>query len=205
MSQNEQQIVKDLLAQFYDKRANNAPPLGINLLEISKAQNGGYPLTLYHSIHKPVIVDNLQQEQAIAQRGYVRNYIRHNYPRTLYRRNMATVKQRIGESKDYEDIPKFPDFVETAVANDADHEKGLKGARVPALCSAWCVDCAHLPEMEDGPAEDKDAVIARLRGQLEGLQSGGEQLPVPRGAMSAAEKRKATIAAKQAAAERDED
>lgn len=204
MAQSEQQIVKDLLAQFYDKRANNAPPLGINLIEIARAQNNGYPRFLYHQTHPPVNVDNELQENALAQRGYVRNYIRHAFPRTLYRRNLATVRQRIGESKDYEDIPKFPDFVETAVANNADHEKSLKGARVPALCSAWCDDCAHLPDLEDGPTEDKDATIARLRGQLEGLQSGGSTLPVPSGAMSAVEKRKATIAAKQAAAARDE-
>jgi hypothetical protein len=185
----ERQIVKDLLAQFFDARANNATPLGVDMLEQMRGKNGGYPRFLYHSVHEPVQVTNKEQETALSQRGYVRDYRRHNYPRTLYRRNLNTVKTRILDSKEFEDVPKFPDFVETIVARTKEHEEEIANQRTPDKCSAWVDDMSLLPEIDSGPGESKDATIARLRGQLEALQSSGEALPMPEGALSHEERK----------------
>lgn len=185
---SEQAIVRDLLAQFYDSRADNTLPLGIDMIEQMRGKNGGYPRFLYKDKEQPVQVTNKQQEEALSARGYVRNYRHQAYPATLCRRNATTVKSRIGDSKDFEDLPKFPDFIETIVARDAVHEESLKAARVPKECSPWMNDVTALPDIEDGPSESPEETIARLRGQLEALQADGN-IPLPEGALSKQERK----------------
>ena len=191
MTQTHQQDVRAILAQFSDSRADNEMPLGINIIEQMRGKNGGFPRFMYHRTEAPQQVTNRSQQEQLAKMGYVVYYVRHDFPCTLYRRNMETLKQRIGESKEFEDVPKFPDFVETISAKSQEHMETLMTNRVPAKCSAWVQNCAELPEVDNGPTEDPQAVIAQLRGQLEAMQaSAGITVPMPVGAMSKEERRK---------------
>ena len=189
MGNNEQQQVRDLLAQFNDARANNEMPLGIDIIEQMRGKNGGYPRFVYKAGQQAVAVNNKQQEDGLAALGYQRTYRHQAYPTTLYRRNHATFRQRILDSKEFEDVPKFPDFVETTIARDEQHEESLMMQRVPKDCSPWCKNMADLPAADEGPGESPEATIARLRGQIEALQAGGDSLPVPDGALSKRERR----------------
>ena len=184
------QEVRDLLAQFNDSRADNALPLGIDMIEQMRGKNNGYPRWMHKAGVEPVMVTNQPQEAALAGIGYSRHYRHQSYPCTLYRRNAATVKVRIGESKEYEDQPKFADFIETTVAKTAEDEERLKAARVPQGCSAWMNDVTALPELDEKPEESPEATIARLRGQIESLTAGSSMaLPLPDGALTKHERR----------------
>ena len=189
MGMNEQQQVRDLLAQFNDARANNEMPLGIDIIEQMRGKNGGYPRFLYKDGQPAVAVNNKQQEDALSALGYGRHYRHQAYPTTLYRRNQATYRQRIADSKEFEELPKFPDFTETIIARDEKHEESLMLARVPKDCTPWVKSPADLPSIDEGPGESPEATIARLRGQLEALTAGGDSLPVPDGALTKHERR----------------
>lgn len=173
---SEQEITRDILNQLNDNRATNELPLGIDQLDLMRGKNGGYPRDMYHGSHPPVRVTNKDQEAAMSARGYVRNYIKHAYPKTIFRRNNLTIKQRIGETKEYEDVPKFTDFVETRVVLSAEHEKASLAERAPRGCSAWMTEYAALPPISDETAGDKEAELQRLRGKVEAL----EGTPEPR-------------------------
>ena len=60
---------------------------------------------------------------------------------------------------------------------------------MPKDCSEWFSNVSEVPEIDHGSEESKEATIARLRGQLEALQAGGDALPVPDGALSKSERR----------------
>jgi len=180
--------IRDLLAQFHDSRADNAMPLGIDMIEQMRGKNGGYPRFMYKDGVNAEMVTNKGQEQALAQLGYRRNYSHQAYPATLYRRNMTMVKQRIGDSKEFEDVPKFPDHLETIIARDEDHELALKTARTPKDCTEWVSNVSEVPEVDYGPTQSPEATIAQLRGQIEALQAKGAALPMPEGAMSKQER-----------------
>jgi hypothetical protein len=167
---SEQEITRDILNQLNDNRATNQLPLGIDQLDLMRGKNGGYPRDMYHATHEPIRVTNRDQEAAMSQRGYVRNYIKHAYPKTIFRRNSQTVKQRIGDTKEFEDVAKFTDFVETRVVLSADHEKASLAERAPRGCSAWMTEYAALPPVSDETAGDKDAELMRLRGKVEALE-----------------------------------
>lgn len=173
---SEQEITRNILAELNDNRATNQLPLGVDQIDLMRGKNGGYPRDMYHAIHAPIRVTNRDQETAMAQRGYTRNYIKHAYPKTIFRRNTQTIKQRIGETKEYEDVPKFTDFVETRVVLSAEHEKASLAERAPRGCSAWTTEYASLPAVSDETAGDKDAELQRLRGKVEAL----EGTPEPR-------------------------
>lgn len=191
----EQEITRDILAQLNDNRATNELPLGIDQLDLMRGKNGGYPRDMYHSSHAPVRVTNKDQEMAMVQRGYVRNYIKHAYPKMIFRRNLTTVKKRIGETKEYEDAPKFDDFVETRVVSSQEQERSALAERAPRGCSQWVSDHADLPPISDETAGDKDATIYRLQGKIEALEGKPEQRE-----MTPTEKRLATMAANKAKA-----
>lgn len=191
----EQEITRSILAELNDNRATNELPLGIDQLDLMRGKNGGYPRDMYHASHAPVRVTNKDQETAMAQRGYVRNYIKHAYPKMIFRRNLITIKQRIGDTKEYEDVPKFEDFTETRTVLSPEHEKASLAERAPRGCSQWVADHADLPPISDETTGDKDATINRLQGKLEALEGKPEQRE-----MNATEKRLATMAANKARA-----
>lgn len=177
---SEQEITRDILAQLNDNRATNELPLGIDQLDLMRGKNGGYPRDMYHPVHQPVRVTNREQEAAMSQRGYVRQYIKHAYPKTLFRRNTTTIKQRIGDTKEYEDVPKFEGFVETRVVPTAEYEKASLAERAPRGCSPWVAEYAALPPISDETAGDKEAELQRLRGKVEALE-GTTETPRRRG------------------------
>ena len=179
---SEQDITREILAQLNDNRATNELPLGVDQIDLMRGKNGGYPRDMYHATHQPVRVTNRDQEAAMAQRGYVRNYIKHSYPKMIFRRNGTTIKQRIGDTKEFDEVAKFPDFVETRTVFSAEHEKASLAERPPRLCSPWTTEYSQLPPIDDETARDKDAEIARLRGKLEAHEGQTEQPRKRRGA-----------------------
>lgn len=193
----ENEAVNSLLAKFHDKRANNAPPLGINLLEAQKIQNQGFPYWMHRSGFAPVHVMNQNQADAMAARGYVRNYTKQAYPTTLYRRNTEMVRQLIPGSTEYEMVYKHEGGVETLVVDSESAEEEARTKPTPWMCSDWFKNAADLPQVDDGPKEDPRVTIARLQERLRQAEGGEEE-------MTPAQKRKATLAAKAAAAESQE-
>lgn len=183
--------VSALLAKYHDKRANNAPPLGINMLQAAAIQNGGYPLWMHKQGFEPVHVMNANQEAALATNGYVRNYRKQSYPRTLYRRNMEMIRVRVEGTKETELVPRFPDHIEPIIVANADAEGKLL-AKQPE----WRSDVADLPAIQGEPEEDPRITIARLQERLAAAE--GKQ--ADDGEMSPQEKRKATLARKAAEA-----
>lgn len=180
--------IRDLLAQFHDSRADNAMPLGIDMIEQMRGKNGGYPRFMYKDGVNAEMVTNKGQEQALAQLGYQRNYRHQAYPCTLYRRNMVMVNQRIGDSKEFEQVPKFTDNLETIVARDEDHELALKTSRTPKDCTDWVSNIADVPDVDHGPTQSAEATIAELRGRLQAMEAKGAALPMPEGALSKQER-----------------
>lgn len=191
----EQEIIRALIAGMSDTRGTTELPLGVDQLELMRGKNNGYPRDMYHAVHPPVRATSRDMETAFAQRGYVRNYIKHSYPKMIFRRNLITIKQRIGDTKEYEDVPKFEDFTETRTVLSAEHEKASLAERAPRGCSQWVADHADLPPISDETTGDKDATINRLQGKLEALEGKPE-----RREMNATEKRLATMAANKARA-----
>lgn len=162
--------IQELLESLKHPMANNAPILAVNQRKMMQAQKGGFPHEMYHATLKPVVVVNIEQEQALALQGYTSTYTKHEYPTMLYRRNMSTVVIN-GET-----VYKFENSdagtcVEMITANSAEHEKQLLALKVPPGCSAWedsPLDLAPLPEESQ---EDPAVTIARLQGELDGLKN----------------------------------
>lgn len=184
---DETQAVSAILAKYHDKRANNAPPLGMNLLQAVQIQNGGYPLWMHKAGYKPVHVMNANQEAALANTGYARNYRKQEYPRSLYRRNMELIRVRVEGTKETEMVPRFTDFVETVVVDSAEAEAALL-----AKDASWSADVTNLPAVQGAPEEDPKITIARLQERLAAAEGKHED----DGEMTPQEKRKATLARK---------
>jgi hypothetical protein len=162
--------IQELLESLKHPMANNAPILAVNQRKMMQAQKGGFPHEMYHATLKPVVVVNIEQEQALALQGYTNNYTYHDYPTMLFRRNMSTVTIN-GETR-----YKFADSdagecVEMITAQSAEDEKRILALKVPPGCSEWedsPLDLAPLPEES---AEDPQVTIARLQGELDGLKN----------------------------------
>lgn len=151
------QEIQETLRSLQNPKVNNKPVLGVNVLEHQRARNGGYPLHMYHESLDPVAVLNEDQEQAMAERGYVRHYVRREYPKWKFRRNLD---------------PKFQgdDYVEARLVRSREAEQDLLKHRGPQGCGPWvnsALDIEPLPDSMHEPAEVK---IARLEGELQALR-----------------------------------
>jgi hypothetical protein len=137
-----------------DPRVDNKPVLAVRMMEMLRGKNGGYPVHMYHETLDPVCdVDTEQMEVALAQMGYVRNYIKRSYPTWLHRRNLH---------------PKFEenDFVESVQVASAEEKAKLLKKDTPAGAYGWHTEMNMLEPLPDASPEEHDKAIARLEGQL---------------------------------------
>ncbi len=143
--------------------------LWINNRNMMIAKAGGYPVDLYHPNLESRQALKEEEESALAAMGYTRKWINKEYPKPLFRRNMA---------KQYE--PKFDPatgiqlsaaFVEERVVRKPEDEAVLRRMKGGVGLSDWFDKITDLPEIEDGPSEDPSVTIARLQGQIDGLES----------------------------------
>lgn len=148
--------VERVLARFAQKGISNSnkPVLAINQAAMMKAQNGGFPKHLYHASLDPKVVLNEDQEMGLRELGYGDGYIRRDWPRFVFRRNMD---------------PKFKadDFVESRqVANQASLDRLERERRPDTAVGKWCFEYCDVPAIAEKALEDPQVTIARLQGQL---------------------------------------
>jgi hypothetical protein len=151
--------------------------LGINQIPLMRAKSNGYPIDMHHPTLQMRQAMKEEEELALSGIGYQRGYIVKEYPKVLFRRNMATTfEPRFDPATN---IQISDGFVEERMVRDEKHEKELRSMKVRPGISDWFARSTDIPEIE-GAAEDTDAMkIARLQGRLEATESA--QLPGVRG------------------------
>ncbi len=177
------QDVAGLLAQIRkDPRTTNPRVLSINMLAQMKAKNGGYPLDMYHPILDAVRVNNEDEELKITEAGFTREYVAKAFPKFMYRRNLhpkfaksAQEMERIAlMTAEAQKIERATinegDFIETRVIKDAAEEKKLLAEPATKIVTKWVSRITNVEPMKQGPEEDPEVTIARLRGEISGLE-----------------------------------
>jgi hypothetical protein len=158
-------LMKDLAMT---PKANNDSVLAINQLNQMRAQNGGYPLDMYHATMDPIQVLNRDQETLLASKGFTRNFIPHNYPKHMYRRNMEA---RYGPQKNTATGMLLAEpFVETRLVKSETEEKTLLVTKVPKGCGPWFGSITEIDPIPEGPDEDAELTAARQEGQITELR-----------------------------------
>lgn len=143
--------------------------LGINQIPLMRAKNNGYPIDMHHPTLEMRQALKEEEEMALVNMGYQRQYIPKEYPKALFRRNMAPKYEPQFDPTTNLQVNNA--FVEEVVCRDETHEKTLRLMKVKPGQSEWCEKITDLPELEDGPQEDPAITIAHLRGQISGLQA----------------------------------
>jgi hypothetical protein len=146
----------------------NPQVLQINIAAMQKARNNGYPVDMYHPHLEMRQALKEEEEQALAEVGYQRAYIPQEFPKYIYRRNMA---DKYAEKQDVS-CPTILNnaFIEDRLVKDADAEKALKAQKPPAGCSVWFDRLADVPPLAESEYIDPAAKIAQLEGALEELR-----------------------------------
>lgn len=179
-----------------DPRTENPRVLVVLQERQMQARNGGYPVFMHHDTLSPQRVENERQEEALAQQGFRREYKHKSYPTWLHRRNMhprfaksqeEQIRMRAlsPEAQKLEmAVVNEGDFIESVQVKDEAHEAKLMAQQPNALAGIgkWCHDVTEIDPISQGPEEDPLVTIARLQGQLAGLQgtepeSGEDQRP----------------------------
>lgn len=182
---NTNQDVDSLLKQIRaDPRASNPRVLAINQLRQMQAKNNGYPLHLYHASLLPAIVNNEEEESALAEHGYQRQYTHRNYPKFMFRRNMhpkfqksaaeqarlqtLTPEARVIEMASLNEH----DYVEERLVKDEAEEKRIRAEKPKNnVTGPWVDALGKIEAFPDAPEEDPAITIANLRGQLQAQES----------------------------------
>lgn len=143
--------------------------LGINQIPLMRAKNNGYPVDMFHESLEMRQAMREEEEMALANMGYQRQYIPKEYPKALFRRNMAPKYEPQFDPST--NLQTNNAFVEEVVCRDPKQEKTLRLMKVGPGLSEWFEKITDIPELEDGPTEDPKVTIARMEGQIAGLQS----------------------------------
>ena len=180
---NTNQDVNQLLKQIRsDPRTSSPRVLIINQVAQMRAKNDGYPVDMYHATLLPVSVRNEEEETAIAQHGYQRQYIARLYPKYMFRRNMhprfqksaaelARIQILTPEAKVIEMATlNEHDYIEERIAKDAGEEKKLLAEKPKTnITGSWVDAIGKIEPFPDAPEEDPAVTIANLRGQIEAM------------------------------------
>lgn len=142
----------------------NPRVLGINAIPLMRAKHNGYPVDMYHPTLAMRQAYKEEEEQALAQVGYQRQYIAKAYPKAMFRRSMAPKFEPQFDAAT--GIQTNLGFVEEVHCRDAEHEKMLRAMHPKKGESAWFYRFVDIPTLDDGPFEDPAVTIARLQGQL---------------------------------------
>lgn len=165
MFHTDQERVQKILTELQNTPGTtNDPVLAVNQLEMQRAKNNGYPRHMYHERLTPVSVNNRGQEEAMAREGYVRNYILHAYPKFLFRRNLDP---KFDARRDPATNAQLSEaFVEERLVKTAEDEAALRKMHTPKGCGPWCARIPDIEPIPEGPDEDPQLEIERLKGQL---------------------------------------
>jgi len=170
----EQNMTQSQVDQFLrdardSTRQENPQVLAINQVAMMRAKRNGYPVDMYHEKFEMRQAMKPEEEQALAQLGYQRQYIHKHYPKVLFRRNMdAKFEPTFDEASG---IQLTNAFVQQITVKDEKHEKEVRAMKPKAGQSVWVNTLAELPPIEEGPAEDPAVTTARLEGEIAGLKS----------------------------------
>lgn len=150
------QGVTELLRQIRTQASTENPEiLGINIVAQMRARNNGFPKFLYHPELEAVQVMSRKEEEALFKVGFVDQYIKKDYPRMLYRRNLA---DRWAEH----------DYVEHRIAQDAESEAQMLREPGTTQRGKWCAKVTDIePLLTEETEQDLRSEIERLRGRLE--------------------------------------
>lgn len=164
--------VDEILRRARQPRKENPPVLMIKAHQLMQARNDGFPRHMYHADLDPVVAITQEQVDELEKIGYGTEYIRREYPKTLYRRNMA---DRFAPQVDPATKVIGLEFVESrTVRSKADEETLLKGRRRDTE-GPWRETLSAVDEHEPLPSvetfEAKSHEVSHLRGQIEVLQA----------------------------------
>lgn len=143
--------------------------LGINQIAILRAKNNGYPVDMHHPTMEMRQAFKEEEEMALGQLGYQRAYIPKQYPKALFRRNMAPKFEPQFDLATQ--IQTNHAFVEERTVRNEQEEKALRLMKPKKGESEWFEAIAALPPIEDGPSEDPKVTIARMEGELAALRT----------------------------------
>ncbi len=147
----------------------NPQVLAINQVAMMKAKRNGYPVDMYHEKLEMRQALKVEEEQALSQLGYQRQYIPKAYPKVLHRRNMdAKFEPTFDEGSG---LQLTNSFVQSITVKDAKHEAEIRAMKPKPGISIWYETLAELPEIQDGPTEDPAIKLARQEGEIAGLRA----------------------------------
>jgi hypothetical protein len=185
------QDVNAILSKIREGSKKNPPISGLRLRRIMIEKAGGFPKALYHASLEPVYVLNEDQEEELKAIGYQEQYIPRTHPKTLYRRNstnprFAQIKDPSTGIEGYAAIgaPRPGHMIEERIVKSAEEEEALKKEKPARHCGVWRdtpdeVDLHDpLPDLET--QQDLELENARLRGQVEAMQTAGAAGKRPR-------------------------
>lgn len=177
------QDVTSLLAQIRkDPRTKNPRVLAIHQIEHMRTKNGGYPVDMHHADLASVTVRNEDEEAAVSERGFQRQFIFKHYPKHMFRRNMHPkfAKSRdelariAGLTPEAQKVERATvgenDFIEERIVPDAAAEKKLLAEAPTKFQGKWFAKITDIEPIKQGPEEDPEVTIARLKGELAGME-----------------------------------
>ena len=147
----------------------NPRVLAINQIAMMRAKRNGYPVDMYHESFDMRQAFKPEEEQALSEMGYQRQYIHKLYPKVLHRRNMDTKFEPVFDESGAFQMSNT--FVQSITVRDAVHEKEMRAIKPKQGQSIWYETLAELPAVEDGPAEDPNITMARQEGEIAGLKA----------------------------------
>jgi|SRR5579859_6358405 len=157
--------VQEIMSKLRPSKNANPPILGLNALKMMRAQQNGFPKDMYHQHLEPQLALHEDHERELQKLGYTDTYIRQEYPKTLYRRNMDP---RFAERRDQASgqILSEP-WVEERIVKSKEREEALLKERVPATAGPWVARITDIDPLPSESEEDLTQTIARLQGQLD--------------------------------------
>jgi hypothetical protein len=166
------QDVEAIMTKLRPAKKSNPQILGINQIQIQKAQQQGYPKHMYHSTLDPVIALNEDQAAELQMIGYTETYEFRQFPMCIFRRNFAP---RFGLKLDPgTKEPLNHEFVEERIVKtkaqyDDAHKEPLRNGK-----GKWYDKISELLEAEPLPSETPEEqanYTARLEGELTALRA----------------------------------
>ena len=164
--------VQAILADLSKGDSTNPPVLGLNLRNLMKARNNGFPMEMYHETLEPIFAINEKQAEKLGQMGYVTHYIPRQFPKWIFRFNSdpkfalqldpATRQPRVGSIE----------WVEQRLVKTQTQLDALKKERIPRNCGPWCEKLTDVEfPGEDGPHQPDHSPVPDPNGDLPPIKS----------------------------------
>lgn len=172
MPKRNTQEVDQIIEELKNTRDQNPPVFSSDLLEQERMRKKGFPVWMYHREQLPVHALNQAMVTALELQGFRKGqYIPQNFPRTIFRRNMETLRRN--ELGRIVTTPKFEDYLETKVVHTQEKldEMLTEPAHKHGVWSSWFLNVGDVPPANEESGEDPNVTIARLQEQLTAMKN----------------------------------